>query len=199
MPPARGSTPAPQIAPLFTTSCRSEQIGKKDLILVVDDNLDNISTLSLLLQKENYTVRQATSGAIALRTIKAQLPDLILLDIRMAEMNGFEVCSALKRSPQTRDIPILFISASNKIEDKVKGFEAGGVDYITKPFRIQEFLIRVQHQLKIRTLQRQLETKNAQLQQDVYARQRAEEKYRSIIENASVDNQSRWRNRHAKI
>ena len=93
---------------------------------------------------------------MALETVRAQLPDLILLDVRMPEINGFEVCAALKQASQTQEIPILFISASTEVDDKVKAFEVGGADYITKPFRVREVLARVNHQLTIRQQQQQL-------------------------------------------
>lgn len=146
-------------------------------ILVVDDHPDNLRTLSLILQGENYKVRKATSGAMALETVAAQLPELILLDIRMPGMDGFEVCAALKRSPPTAEVPILFISASSDVEDKVKAFEVGGADYITKPFRAQEVLARVRHQLTIQqqqqelmALYQQMQHLNAHLEQQVQER-----------------------------
>ncbi|MDX2217336.1 MAG: response regulator [Oculatellaceae cyanobacterium bins.114] len=146
-------------------------------LLVVDDHPDNLRTLSLILQAEGYKVRKATSGAMALETIYTQIPDLILLDIRMPIMDGFEVCAALKRSPQTCKIPILFISASNEVDDKVKAFEVGGADYITKPFRSQEVLSRIQHQLIIQSqyqqllnLTQQLQYLNSDLERQVKAR-----------------------------
>lgn len=134
-------------------------------ILVVDDHPDNLRGLSILLQAEQYKVRQATSGAMALETIRAQLPDLILLDVRMPEMNGFEVCAALKRSPETAEVPILFISASDEVDSKVKAFEVGGADYITKPFRAKEVLARVRHQLTIQQQRRALTALCQQVQQ----------------------------------
>lgn len=157
---------------------------EKANILIVDDNRENLRALSLLLKGEDYKVRQADSGSDALEAVDAQPPDLILLDLRMPEMNGFEVCSALKRSPHTAEIPILFISASDDVGDKVQGFEAGAADYITKPFKAPEILKRIKHHLSIRILHQQLQNQNTQLQQEIVARQQTEEKYRSMIENA---------------
>ncbi|HEY9645551.1 MAG TPA: hybrid sensor histidine kinase/response regulator [Chroococcidiopsis sp.] len=149
-------------------------------ILVVDDHPDNLRTLSLFLQVEGYKVRKAASGSMALETVGSQLPDLILLDIRMPKMDGFEVCAALKRSPQTSEVPILFISASDEVVDKVRAFEMGGSDYITKPFRSQEVLARVKHQLTIRqqrqelfALYQQVQSLNAHLEQQVQERTQA--------------------------
>ncbi|GAB4341074.1 MAG: hypothetical protein OHK0047_32580 [Leptolyngbyaceae cyanobacterium] len=144
-------------------------------ILIVDNDPHSLHILSRLLQREHYLVHLATTGAMALETAQAQVPDLILLDVCLSEMSGFEVCAALKQSPLTCDIPILFISALDDIEDKVKGFEVGGADYITKPFQFQEVLVRVRHQLKIRTLQKQLEANNQELQQAIAERQQAEQ------------------------
>jgi len=125
-------------------------------ILVVDDQPDNIRALSNILQEKGYKVRQATSGKTALRTAKAQPPDLILLDIRMPKMDGYAICTALKQSPQTREIPIIFLSALGEVTDKVKAFDIGGVDYITKPFEVGEVLARINNQLNARRQQQQV-------------------------------------------
>jgi PleD family two-component response regulator len=134
-------------------------------ILIVDDVPDNIRTLSTLLTNKGYNVRKALSGHMALFAIKNLRPDLILLDINMPGMNGYEVCRHLKGDVQTSSIPIIFLSAWDDIEDKVKAFQVGGADYITKPFQLEEVLVRVQNQLTIRTLQTQLQSQTLQLQQ----------------------------------
>ena len=134
-------------------------------ILIVDDVPDNIRTLSSLLVNKGYNVRKALSGHMALFAIKHLKPDLILLDINMPGMNGYEVCKHLKSDIQTSSIPIIFLSAWDDIEDKVKAFQVGGVDYITKPFQLEEVLVRVQNQLTIQNLQTQLQAQNLQLQQ----------------------------------
>ena len=103
-------------------------------ILIVDDTPNNLRLLSKTLANQGYQVRCAINGSIALLTIKAKIPDLILLDINMPELDGFEVCHQLKQSELTKYIPIIFVSASGKIDDKVKAFEAGAADYISKPF-----------------------------------------------------------------
>ncbi len=125
-------------------------------ILIVDDTPDNLRLLSRMLTEQGYTVRPAPSGKRALATTMKEAPDLILLDIMMPEVNGYEVCNTLKANEQTRDIPVIFLSALDEIKDKVKGFEVGGVDYITKPFNVKEVIVRVETHLKIRTLQQNL-------------------------------------------
>lgn len=130
-------------------------------ILIVDDTPDNLHLLSDMLIKRGYRVRPAPSGAHALATSKKEIPDLILLDVIMPEMDGYEVCRTLKAKAPTKDIPIIFLSALNDVEDKVRGFEAGGVDFITKPFHIKEVMVRVETHLKISNLQQKLRTETA--------------------------------------
>ncbi|MBM9616743.1 response regulator [Desulfobulbus rhabdoformis] len=134
-------------------------------ILVVDDNPDNLRLLEKLLTEHHYKVRLATSGSRALATVRKEAPDLILLDIMMPEMDGFEVCRQLKSIEQTAHIPIIFISAVSEIIDKVKAFSLGAVDYILKPFQEDEVLARVKTHLTLSILQRQLEKKNAALEE----------------------------------
>jgi two-component system NtrC family sensor kinase len=119
-------------------------------ILVVDDNLNNLQILNALLKEKNYNIRVSSRGPTALRSVEMQIPDLILLDIMMPEMDGFEVCKRLKSDPKTQEIPIIFISALDQADEKVKAFECGAVDYITKPFSVQEVLARVETQLKLK-------------------------------------------------
>jgi two-component system, sensor histidine kinase and response regulator len=151
-------------------------------IVVVDDTADNLHVLSSMLTERGYDVRGATSGLFALQAVKAAPPDLILLDIHMPEMDGYDVCMALKADPQTSKIPVIFISALNEVIDKVKAFSVGGVDYITKPFQIEEVLVRVENQLKLLNMQRQLEHQNEQLQQEVQDRKRAEASLKEMLE-----------------
>ncbi|MBE9226063.1 response regulator [Phormidium sp. LEGE 05292] len=132
-------------------------------ILIVDDQPDNLRTLSAILRDETYTVRQAISGKIALDAVQANPPELILLDVRMPEMDGYEVCSILKANPATCHIPVIFLSALNDVNDKVKAFKAGAADYITKPFQAEEVLVRIGHQLTIYQQEQQLLTQNQQL------------------------------------
>lgn len=140
-------------------------IQTKVSILIVDDQPDNLRTLSAILRDEIYTVRQAISGKVALSAVQANPPELILLDIRMPEMDGYEVCSILKANPATRHIPVIFLSALNDVNDKVKAFKVGAADYITKPFQAEEVLIRIGHQLTIRQQEQQLITQNKQLKE----------------------------------
>jgi sigma-B regulation protein RsbU (phosphoserine phosphatase) len=136
----------------------------KESILVVDDTPANLRLLSQMLSQEGYRVRAVTSGTRALASVQVSRPDLILLDIKMPELNGIEVCEHLKADPRTRDIPIIFVSALNELEDKVQAFAAGGVDYITKPFQFAEVLARVETHLALRQLQEQLRDANRKLQ-----------------------------------
>ncbi len=132
-------------------------------ILIVDDTPANLRLLTGMLSEQGYKVRAAPNGKLALRAAHVAPPDLILLDINMPDMNGYEVCAALKDDPTTRDIPIIFISALDQTEDKVKAFTLGGVDYVTKPFQIEEVLARVRTHLTLYALQRQLAAANQEL------------------------------------
>jgi PAS domain S-box-containing protein len=133
----------------------------KASILIVDDTPDNLRLLSKMLMERGYKVRPAPSGAHALATTGKEIPDLILLDVIMPEMDGYEVCRQLKAGEGTKDIPIIFLSALNEVEDKVRGFEAGGVDFITKPFHAKDVMVRVETHLKISNLQHKLRTETA--------------------------------------
>lgn len=132
-------------------------------ILVVDDTPDNLRLLSAMLTQQNYEVRKALNGARAIASIKANAPDLILLDIKMPGMDGYEVCEALKQDPETQEIPVIFISALDDVLDKVKAFSVGGADYISKPFQEAEVLARIENQLCMRDLQFQLKAQNEEL------------------------------------
>lgn len=132
-------------------------------ILVVDDNQANLRLLTDVLSSRNYRVHEALNGPEALRIAQSALPDLVLLDISMPGMDGFEVCTRLKADVSTRDIPVIFISALSDIDDVVRGFEVGGVDYITKPFKFREVLARIASQL---TLVRQRQEIEALRHQD---------------------------------
>ncbi|MGC9395405.1 MAG: response regulator [Anaerolineae bacterium] len=132
-------------------------------ILVVDDTPANLRLLAGMLTDQGYKVRPAPNGKLALNAARAAPPDLILLDINMPGMNGYEVCAALKDDPQTRDVPVIFISALDQTEDKIEAFTLGGVDYITKPFQIAEVLARVKTHLTLYALQRKLAAANHEL------------------------------------
>lgn len=149
-------------------------------ILIVDDTPDNLRLLSKTLMQEGYQVRCAVNGSMALLTIQVKLPDLILLDINMPDLDGFEVCQQLKQSEVTKDIPVIFVSALDEVFDKVRAFELGAVDYICKPFQIPEILSRVSHQLDIQNLRKQLVKKNRLLQLEIANRNLAETKIRQL-------------------
>lgn len=134
-------------------------------VLIVDDTPANLRLLSQMLVERGHKVRAVLDGAHALQAAQAVPPDLVLLDIRMPEMDGYEVCRRLKADARTQAIPILFISALGETDDKVKAFSLGGVDYITKPFQAAEVLARVETHLALRNLYRQLQAANAALGQ----------------------------------
>jgi PAS domain S-box-containing protein len=162
-------------------------------ILVVDDNTSDLKYLSSILREAGYTVRPASDGELALRSVQAKLPELILLDINMSGLDGYEVCRRLKAAEDTRDIPVIFISVRTSPLDKVKAFGVGGVDYISKPFDPQEVLARVATHLALWKAQKEVEEKNLQLQQEIAERKQAEEalreaekRYRDLYDNAPV-------------
>ena len=162
-------------------------------ILVVDDIADNLRVLSHTLDNRGYKIRCAKNGTIALKVAEKIVPDLILLDIKMPDMDGYEVCRQLKQNPQTQQIPVIFLSALDDVLDKVKAFEVGAVDYITKPFQVEEVLIRVKNHLALQTAKAevyrlnqalekkvkqrtiQLEQANQQLYQEIQDRQKSEQ------------------------
>ena len=135
----------------------SRESSIKGDILIVDDSPDNLRLLSSILNERGYKVRCVLNGSAALMGTQAQPPDLILLDVNMPGMNGYEVCRLLKESSQTIDVPVIFISASHEVIDKVKAFSVGGVDYICKPFQVEEVLVRIETQLSICRLQANLQ------------------------------------------
>ena len=141
------------------------QSDASDTILVVDDTPANLHLLAEMLGGQGYNVRVATSGERALASVRAALPDLILLDIRMAGMSGYEVCEHLKADRRTQHIPVIFISALDQLQDKVQAFAVGGLDYVTKPFQGEEVLARVETHLTLRKLQNQLRQANRALRE----------------------------------
>ncbi len=144
----------------------------KTEILVVDDLPDNLRLVSNLLVEQGYLVRKAISGTMALRSAQAEPPDLILLDINMPDLDGYEVCRQLKTFDNTRTIPVIFLSALDDAIDKVKAFKVGGIDYITKPFQVEEMLIRIQTQLTVQrftqTLEQRVEQRTTELSQALH-------------------------------
>jgi DNA-binding NtrC family response regulator len=167
-------------------------------ILIVDDEISNLQLLTQLLSDAGYQIRTAKEPKFAIESAMAQPPNLILLDVRMPEMDGFEVCKRLKQDERTRDIPIIFISALQGVQDRVRGFNVGGVDFITKPFQEEEVLARVRTHLELRNMQLHLEElvekrttevvklKNQIEQENIYLRKEIEvkQKHEEIIGNS---------------
>ncbi len=172
----------------LSESLESSGIGD---ILVVDDRPDNIRLLSTMLSERGYKVRKAVSGEMALTAIDTAAPDLILLDITMPQMDGFDVCQRLKAEEKTRYIPVIFISALDEVVDKVKAFSCGGVDYITKPFQVEEVMARVESQLTIRRLQRQMQRQNRLLQEEIQYRLEVDR----VIQEQNISLQKEVKNR----
>ena len=144
-------------------------------ILVVDDSPASLKLLTEILTNRGYHVRPTTSGTLALMSVAVGAPDIILLDVKMPEMDGYELCRSLKSDEKSRHIPVIFISALDEIPDKIKGFKAGGVDFISKPFEMEEVLARVETHLRLRSLQKQLEERNLQLHQEIIDHKRTED------------------------
>ncbi len=132
-------------------------------ILVVDDVNANLAVLTEMIRKAGYVARPVTSARQAVSAIEALLPNLILLDISMPDIDGFVFCSMLKKNANTRDIPVIFITALNSTEDKIKGFQLGAVDYISKPFEVEEVTVRINTHLKMYKMQQELEVYNKKL------------------------------------
>jgi putative two-component system response regulator len=142
-------------------ACRQRE--DEDKILVVDDNPANLTLLQATLEGQGFRLLAARDGTSALAVAAQTSPDLVLLDIRMPEMDGYEVCRRLKSDPQTSEIPVIFLSALERTQDKVRGLELGAVDYITKPFQPEELIARVNTHLTLRCLQRRLRKANTDL------------------------------------
>jgi sigma-B regulation protein RsbU (phosphoserine phosphatase) len=145
----------------------STKLDDQEEILVVDDTLANLRLLAQILSDRGYKVRAVTSGNRAIESAEASPPSLILLDIRMPGLNGFEVCQKLKSIEHTKDIPIIFVSALDDLQDKVNAFHAGGVDYITKPYQVEEILARTETHLALRKLQKQLQDTNRRYKREL--------------------------------
>lgn len=177
----------------------SEPSSKGD-ILVVDDKPENLLLLSVALTRKGYEVRKVVNGNLALLAAQAAPPDIILLDINMPDMNGYQVCKKLKANPETKDIPIIFITASDEAFDKVKAFDLGGNDYITKPFQIQEVAARIENQLAVCRLQQALKSQNTKLETEIRYRQAVEaeliEANRRLKVLANLDGLTQVANRH---
>ena len=156
------------------------QLTSRPSVLIVDDLPNNVRLLSIMLTEKGYQVRKAINGQMALNTVRSLIPDLILLDINMPDLNGYQVCEQLKADEKTREIPVIFISALDDVLDKVKAFQVGGVDYISKPFQGEEVMARIENQL---TICRQ----KKQLQNEIKERQKTEETLEIYLHAVSHD------------
>ncbi|MCP4105225.1 MAG: response regulator, partial [Desulfobacteraceae bacterium] len=153
-------------------------------ILIVDDNTDNLRVLSNIIKEHGCKVRSLRNAEAVFSSVLQSPPDIILLDIMMPDMDGYEVCEQLKADERTRDIPVIFISALHEIDKKTRAFSVGGVDYITKPFQKEEVLARVKTHLSIRYMRKSLEEKNFRLQKEIDERKRAEEENSRLFREA---------------
>ena len=144
------------------TIAEEKTLGRN--IVVVDDDIEDLKVLTRILRIQGHRIRPISEGELALESARSDPPDLIILDINMPGMNGYEVCREMKKDERLKDIPVLFLSGMGGIEDKVEAFRAGGVDYITKPFQLEEVRTRVETHLKIRQLQVEIEYRNHNLQ-----------------------------------
>lgn len=157
------------------------------VILLVDDNPTNLGILVTALSESGYKVRVAQDGESAIAQIPYAKPDLILLDVMMPGIDGFETCRRLKLDPATKDIPVIFMTALTDVFDKVQAFEVGAVDYISKPFRVEEVLVRARTHLDIQKLQNQLKAQNLHLQEEIRERQKAQEAVQVFLHAVSHD------------
>ena len=163
----------------------SRQVFKPPRVLVVDDHPDSLELLSTILTIHKYEVEISTDGISAIQAARAKPPDVVLLDVNMSSMNGFEVCQQLRANDSTAEIPIIFLSASSETYNKIKAFKEGGNDYITKPFHIGEVIARVENQIQIGRLKAELQTKNARLERELSIRQAIEKKLLDLNEQLS--------------
>ncbi|WP_013324013.1 GGDEF domain-containing response regulator [Gloeothece verrucosa] len=177
-----------------------DETDQSENILIVDDQANNLRILSEILAKKGYKIRKAINANSALKAVYSTLPDLILLDIRMPEMDGYQFCERIKADAQTSEIPIIFLSALDEVFSKVKAFQVGGVDYITKPFQEAELMARIENQLIIQRQKKQLQAeikkrqeKELELQAEIEKRKETEEilyQSRALINsvlNSSMD------------
>ncbi|MDM8527644.1 response regulator [Anaerolineales bacterium HSG24] len=160
--------------------------NNSDTILIVDDIRANVRLLAGLLDAQGYNIQFAFNGNMALNAVQKELPDLILLDIKLPDINGFEVCQRLKKDPYSADVPIIFVSASDKTLDKVTAFSVGGVDYITKPFQSHEILARVETHLTIKQLHTRLLRQKQELEQRIFFQEQMREERDYFIDQLRI-------------
>lgn len=166
-------------------------IDDRAVLLIVDDNATNLHVLSDVLDDAGFEVRVAQSGETALQKVEYDPPDLILLDVMMPGLNGFETCERLKANTKTNDIPIIFMTALSETVDKVRGLSLGAVDYITKPFQQEEVLARVKTHLQISRLTKNLAQQNLQLRGEIRARMKAEEDLKNLADSLEREVENR--------
>lgn len=170
---------------------------QKKTILVVEDDTADLNLLSFLLEKQGYKVKCVKNGLSVMAEIESATIDLVLLDIKLPDIDGYEVCRLLKSFNKSRDIPVIFISALENVWDKVKAFKAGGVDYITKPFESKEILVRIENQLTIMGLQAKLVNQNLHLRKEISARIKVEDELHQL--NADLEKRVEERTRQLNI
>lgn len=176
--------------PIFIFMISNRVTSYRGNILIVDDLPDNLRLLRDTLSEEGYKVRSATTGAMALRAAQSPATELILLDIKLPDLDGYEVCRQLKSDHLTADIPVIFLSALNETFNKVQGLAVGGVDYISKPFQVEEVLARVETHLTIQRLQKSLQEQNLRLLKEIEEHQRLKDIFFAEKELAQVTLQS---------
>ena len=192
---------------LETTLAKNDKNGsddtiRADVVLIIDDTLTNLEVLSNYLKSAGFTVSIASDGINALNQAENIEPDIILLDILMPGMNGFEVCRKLKVNPKTKDIPILFMTGLTDVADKVKGFELGGVDYVTKPINKEEVVARIKTHISLQRMRSHLQLQNSQLNQEVLIRQQTEaqlKKSQQLLNNLNQELEHRVAERTAEL
>jgi diguanylate cyclase (GGDEF)-like protein len=178
--------------------------GKKysPQIMIIDDSTDTLQMLTDILDYHGYRVSPFSSGETALKSMVLGIPDLILLDVAMPIMNGYEICSRLKSDETTSKIPVMFISGRDDTTDKIKAFDAGGVDYITKPFQLTEIIARIETHLSLCRLQKQLEEQNINLQQEIAERKKVEEElleHKTHLERLVIKRTAELRNSNKEL
>ena len=171
-------------------------------IMVIEDNASDLKLMTDILKRAGYKVRPASDGELALRSVQAKQPDLILLDVNLPDINGVEVCRRLKADPGTRDIPIIFISAMDETDLKVKALEEGGADYVTKPFEPTEILAKIGSHLDMHRMRQQLAAKSEELIQELKEREEIEkelQKHRKRLEELVEERTAKLRNNQTKL
>lgn len=183
----------------MSATTKTDEIELKSTILIVDDNSINLRVAVDHLEESGFVVLVAQDGESALKRAKYARPDLILLDVLMPGVDGFETCRRLKADIITQDIPVIFMTALSNTEDKVKGFEVGAVDYVTKPINREELIARITTHLRIQALTRQLQQQNQKLQQQALelkqAKESAESAYQEVQRLANLDSLTQVANR----